>query len=37
MDVNKAVKTMLAVRTYQEKPIDDEVVTRIVEGGQRDR
>jgi nitroreductase len=33
MDVSKAVKSMLAVRKYQAKPIDDEVVTRIVEAG----
>src|SRR4051812_49419900 len=33
MDVAKAVKTMLAVRAYQEKPIDDAIVTRIVEAG----
>ena len=33
MDVAKAVKTMLAVRSYQDKPIDDETVRRIVEAG----
>ncbi len=31
MDVASAVKSMLAVRAYQDKPIADEVVTRIVE------
>jgi nitroreductase len=33
MDVSKAVKTMLAVRKYQDKPIDDATVKRIVEAG----
>lgn len=33
MDVVKAVKSMLAVRKYTDKPIADEVVTRIVEAG----
>lgn len=33
MEVFDAVKTMLAVRDYQRKPIPDEVVTRIVEAG----
>lgn len=33
MDVAKAVKTMLAVRSYQDKPINDETVRRIVEAG----
>jgi nitroreductase len=33
MDVAKAVRTMLAVRTYQEKAIPDAGVTRIVEAG----
>ena len=33
MDVSKAVKTMLAVRAYQDKPIDDDTVTRIVQAG----
>lgn len=31
MDIAQAVKTMLAVRKYQDKPISDDVVTRIVE------
>lgn len=33
MDVAKAVKTMLAVRAYQDKPIDDATVARIVQAG----
>jgi nitroreductase len=33
MDVAKAVRTMLAVRKYQEKPIDEASVTKIVEAG----
>jgi len=33
MDVAKAVKSMLAVREYQDKAIDDATVTRIVESG----
>jgi nitroreductase len=33
MNVFEAVKTMLAVRTYQDLPIPGEVVTRIVEAG----
>jgi nitroreductase len=33
MNVFEAVKTMLAVRTYQDQPIPSEVVTRIVEAG----
>jgi nitroreductase len=33
MDVFKAIKTMLAVRSYQTKSIPPEVVTRIVEAG----
>ena len=33
MDVFKAVKTMLAVRNYKDKPIPGEIVTRIVEAG----
>jgi len=33
MNVFEAVKTMLAVRTYQNQPIPNEVVTRIVEAG----
>lgn len=34
MDVARAVKTMLAVRKYQDRAIDDAVVKRIVEAGQ---
>lgn len=33
VDVFDAVKTMLAVRSYEEEPIADEIVTRIVEAG----
>jgi nitroreductase len=33
MEVSSAVKKMLAVRAYEDKPIPDEVVTRIVEAG----
>jgi nitroreductase len=33
MEVSKAVKSLLAVRKYQDKPVDDEAVTRIVEAG----
>jgi nitroreductase len=34
MDVFEAVRTLLAVRSYQDKPIPEEVVQRIVESGQ---
>jgi nitroreductase len=33
MDVSKAVKSMLAVREFQDKAIDDDTVTRIVDAG----
>jgi len=33
MDVFKAVRTVLAVRSYQEKPVPHDVVHRIVEAG----
>ena len=33
MDVFEAVRTVLAVRKYQDKPIPDDVVHRIVEAG----
>ena len=33
MDVFEAVRTVLAVRKYQDKPIPDDVVHRIVESG----
>ncbi len=33
MDVFQAVRTMLAVRDYQEKPVPPDVVRRIVEAG----
>ncbi len=34
MDVFQAVRTVLAVRDYQDKPVPPEVVRRIVEAGQ---
>ena len=34
MEVFKAVHTVLAVRSYQDKPVPPEVVRRIVEAGQ---
>jgi nitroreductase len=33
MDVFQAVRTVLAVRDYQEKPVPPDVVRRIVEAG----
>jgi nitroreductase len=33
MEVWQAVKTMLAVRNYQDRPIDDAIVKRIVDAG----
>ena len=33
MDAFEAVRTLLAVRSYQEKPVPDAVVRRIVEAG----
>jgi nitroreductase len=33
VDAFEAVRTMLAVRSYQDRPIADEVVARIVEAG----
>ena len=33
MEVEKAIRTLLAVRSYQDKPVDDATVTRIVEAG----
>lgn len=33
MDVFEAVQTMLAVRSYEDKPISDEIVTRVLEAG----
>ena len=33
MDVFEAVETMLAVRSYRDEPIPDEMVTRILEAG----
>lgn len=33
MDVFEAVRTILAVRSYQDKPVPEEVVHRIVEAG----
>src|SRR2546428_1041926 len=35
MDVFEAVRTLLAVRSYQDKPVPDAVVRRIVEAGRR--
>jgi nitroreductase len=34
MDVFEAVRTVLAVRSYQDKPVPPDVVRRIVEAGQ---
>ncbi len=33
MDVFEAVRTLLAVRSYQDRPVPEEVVRRIVEAG----
>jgi nitroreductase len=33
MDVSEAVRTLLAVREYQDRPVPDDVVQRIVEAG----
>jgi len=33
MEVNEAVRTVLAVRAYQDKPVPAEVIRRIVEAG----
>jgi nitroreductase len=33
MNVNEAIRTLLAVRRYQDRPIPDDVVRRIVEAG----
>lgn len=33
MDVFEAVRTILAVRNYQDKPVPDDVVRRVVEAG----
>ncbi len=33
MDIFQAIKTMLAVRDYEDKPVPDEVVKRILEAG----
>ncbi|PYN77460.1 MAG: nitroreductase, partial [Candidatus Rokuibacteriota bacterium] len=33
MDAFEAVRTLLAVRSYQEKPVPDAVVKRVVEAG----
>src|SRR5205809_238312 len=35
MDVFEAVRTILAVRKYQDKPVPDEVLRRIVEAGRQ--
>ncbi|TAK66452.1 MAG: nitroreductase [Dehalococcoidia bacterium] len=34
MEVFEAVRTVLAVRSYQDRPVPDDVVRRIVEAGQ---
>ncbi|MCD6031632.1 MAG: hypothetical protein K0S78_3806, partial [Thermomicrobiales bacterium] len=33
MDVFEAIRTLLAVREYESRPIPDEVVARILEAG----
>jgi nitroreductase len=33
MDVNEAIRTLLAVRSYQDRPVPDEVVRQILEAG----
>lgn len=33
MDVFEAIRTLLAVRSYQDRPVPDDVVRRIVEAG----
>ena len=33
MEVFESVRTVLAVRSYQDKPLPPDVVTRIVEAG----
>ena len=33
MDVSKAIRTMLAVRNYQDKAIDESIIAHIVEAG----
>lgn len=33
MDVSEAIRTILAVRTYQDRPVPQEVLRRIVEAG----
>ena len=34
MDVIEAVRTVLAVRDYQDKPVPPDVIRRIIEAGQ---
>lgn len=34
MDVFEAVRTILAVRSYQDKPVPEDVIRRVVEAGQ---
>jgi nitroreductase len=33
MDVNEAIRTLLAVRSYQDRPVPEEVLRRILEAG----
>ncbi|MCA1731478.1 MAG: nitroreductase family protein, partial [Actinobacteria bacterium] len=33
MDVFEAVRTLLAVRSYQDTPVAEEIIRRIVEAG----
>jgi len=35
MEVFEAVRTLLAVRNYQDKPVPPEVVRRVIEAGRR--
>lgn len=36
MDVFEAIRTILAVRSYQDRPVPEDVLRRIVEAGRRD-
>lgn len=33
MDVNEAIRTLLAVRSYQDRPVSDDVLRQILEAG----
>jgi nitroreductase len=33
MDVNEAIRTLLAVRSYQDRPVSEEILRRILEAG----